>query len=375
MKTYTILLLCCLLFLECKNETGSDDEAMRNMTSMELSKLMGIGWNLGNSLEATGGETSWGNPKVTADLIRAVKEAGFKSVRIPVSWAVHITDQSTCKIDNAWMQRVGQVVNYVLDQDMFAIINIHWDNGWMNDPRESSRQQINARFNTIWTQIATYFKDYDDRLLFAGSNEVHMEGDWSSSPPAEYLSVQNSFNQTFVDAVRKTGGRNLKRHLVIQSYLTNIDLAYKSLIIPQDPTPGRLMVEVHYYDPYEFALKEDEPYDFRWGSVSTGPITAWGQEDWVESAFGKMKKFTDRGLPVILGEYGALYRLQLTGEDLTEHKKCRSYYLEYITEAAIRHGMVPFYWDNGAPDFVLISRSSNQVVHPDALQAIMKSRL
>ncbi|HOG25360.1 MAG TPA: glycoside hydrolase family 5 protein [Bacteroidales bacterium] len=375
MKTYTILLLCCLLFLECKNETGSDDAAMRNMTSMELSKLMGIGWNLGNTLEATGGETSWGNPKVTADLIRAVKEAGFKSVRIPVSWAVHVTDQSTCKIDNAWMQRVGQVVNYVLDQDMFAIINIHWDNGWMNDPRESSRQQINARFNTIWTQIATYFKDYDDRLLFAGSNEVHMEGDWSSSPPAEYLSVQNSFNQTFVDAVRKTGGRNLKRHLVIQSYLTNIDLAYKSLIIPQDPTPGRLMVEVHYYDPYEFALKEDEPYDFRWGSVSTGPVTAWGQEDWVESSFGKMKKFTDRGLPIILGEYGALYRLQLTGDELTEHKKSRSYYLEYITEAAIRHGMVPFYWDNGAPDFVLISRSSNQVVHPDALQAIMKSRL
>ena len=88
-----------------------------------------------------------------------------------------------------------------------------------------------------------------------------------------------------------------------------------------------------------------------------------------------MKKFTDRGLPIILGEYGALYRLQLTGDELTEHKKSRSYYLEYITEAAIRHGMVPFYWDNGAPDFVLISRSSNQVVHPDALQAIMKSRL
>lgn len=372
MKIPTILLICCLVFSGCKSENNGKDPAMRNITAMELAQLMGKGWNLGNTLEAVGGETSWGNPRVTPELIKAVKDAGFTSIRIPVSWSVHISDPETHQIDKAWMQRVGQVVNYVLANDMFAIINIHWDNGWMNDPRESRKEAINQKLSAIWTQIATYFKDYDDRLLFAGSNEVHMENDWSSNPPVEYLSVQNSFNQTFVNAVRATGGANLKRHLVIQSYLTNIELAYTSLIIPADPTPDRLMIEVHYYDPYEFALKPDQPYDTQWGSVATGPVTPWGQEDWVEKEFEKMKqKFTGKGIPVILGEYGALYRPDLTGQSLEDHKRCRAYYLGYITDAAIRYGMVPFYWDNGAPDFVLFNRTSYQIIHPDVLQAIM----
>ncbi|HOO42591.1 MAG TPA: glycoside hydrolase family 5 protein [Bacteroidales bacterium] len=372
MKTFTILLLACGMFCSCTREINEEDPGMRDITATEFAQLMGTGWNLGNTLEATGGETSWGNPKVTPELIQAVKQAGFNAVRIPVSWSVHITDQATHKIDNAWMQRVGQVVNYVIDNDMYAIINIHWDNGWMNDPRESSREAINEKLHAVWTQIATYFKGYDDRLLFAGSNEVHMENDWSSDPPAQYIAVQNSFNQTFVDAVRATGGRNLKRFLVAQSYLTNIDLAYESFIIPTDPTPDRLMLEVHYYDPYEFALKEDLPYDSQWGSVATGAVTSWGQENWVVKQFGKMQeKFTGKGIPVILGEYGALYRSSLSGQALEDHQRCRAYYSGYVNRTALDHGMVPFYWDNGAENFRLFSRSTYQVLHPDILDAII----
>lgn len=371
------LVIIVFAWLSCggcnKEKGGTPDPGMREITSCELAALMGVGWNVGNTLEATGGETSWGNPKITNELFRTVRAAGFTAVRIPVSWSVHITDQKTYKIDNAWMQRVGQVVNYALDNNLYTIINIHWDGGWMNEPTPARQEAVNEKLSAIWTQIANYFKAYDDRLLFAGSNEVHMENDWSSQPPKEYIAVQNSFNQTFVNAVRATGGRNAKRHLIVQSYLTNIELACTSFQMPQDPAADRLMVEVHYYDPYEFALKEDEPYNTQWGAESAGDVSAWGQENWVDSSFGKMKQhFTSKKIPVILGEYGAIYRSYLQGERLTQHAASRVRYLDYVTRAAMNYGMVPFYWDNGATDFRLIDRNSYQIVHPQALEAIVK---
>ncbi len=373
-KCLFIFVFVCLFCLGCNKEKGgSSDPGMREITSSEMAALMGVGWNVGNTLEATGGETSWGNPKITNELFRAVRAAGFTAVRIPVSWSVHITDPNTFKIDNAWMQRVGQVVNYALDNNLYTIINIHWDGGWMNEPTPERQKAVNEKLSAIWTQIANFFMAYDDRLLFAGSNEVHMENNWSSKPPKEYITVQNSFNQTFVNAVRATGGRNAKRHLIVQSYLTNIELACTSFEMPQDPAPDRLMVEVHYYDPYEFALKEDEPYNTQWGKGSTGDVSVWGQEDWVESTFGKMKQhFTSKKIPVILGEYGAIYRSYLQGDRLAQHEASRVSYLDYVTKAALNYGMVPFYWDNGAPDFRLIDRHSFRIVHPGALEAIVK---
>lgn len=358
-----------------------DNTGMRELTAIELSQLMGLGWNLGNSLEAilvnngvySGNETSWGNPAVNQALIDAVKDAGFNAVRIPVSWSHQIQAGTNNKIRLAWLQRVEEVVNYVLDNDMYAIINIHWDGGWMNHPDYDNQDAINDKLDTLWKQIAVYFRDYDDHLLFAGTNEVHVENDWGA-PSAENAEVQNSFNQTFVDAVRATGGRNTYRHLVVQGYNTNIGHTVDYFEIPDDPTDDRLMVEVHFYDPYDFALMEEGEIKTQWGApFEGGDVSNWGQEDWVDEAFGLMKtNFIDAGYPVILGEYGALLRANLSS-GLEEHVEARNYYLEYVTRAALDNGMVPFYWDNGYAGnngFGLFNRSTGTQEHADAIEAI-----
>jgi len=194
-------------------EISPDTADMRQITCIALAKEMKVGWNVGNSLEATGGETSWGNPLISKTLIDSVKAAGFNAVRIPVAWS-KFSDASTFTIQTTWLKRVGEVVNYVLDNNMYAIVNIHWDGGWMQ-PTYASQEYVNNRLSLMWKQIATYFRDYNDHLLFAGTNEVMVKNDYNA-PTREYYTVQNSFNQTFVTTVRATGGRNAYRHLVVQ---------------------------------------------------------------------------------------------------------------------------------------------------------------
>ncbi|MDN5291874.1 MAG: endoglucanase [Anaerophaga sp.] len=360
-----------------------DASGMRDITAVEFSQLMTVGWNLGNSLEAinvvdgvySGGETSWGNPVVTQQLIDSVAEAGFNTIRIPVSWSHKIVDETNYKISDSWLQRVGEVVNYALDNDMFVIINIHWDGGWMNHPFYDNQDEINNKLKALWKQIAIYFRDYDDRLLFAGSNEVHVEGNYGD-PSTENVEVQNSFNQTFVNTVRATGGRNVYRYLVVQAYNTNISYAVNYMVMPSDEATNRLLAEVHFYDPYDFTLQTDGNYKTQWGEpFSGGDVSSWGQEDWVDEAFGMMKtNFVDEGYGVILGEYGAVLRSGLTGDELTQHIEARKYYLEYVTSAAIENYIVPIYWDNGYAGnngFALFDRQSGEVVDPVALEAIL----
>ena len=362
-----------------------DDTGMRDLTSVELSQLMGVGWNLGNSLEAisvngdilSGGESSWGNPVVTKTLIDGIKAAGFSTIRLPVSWSHKFDDQDTYKINWAWKQRVEEVVNYALDNDMYVMINIHWDGGWMNHPNYDQQDAINERLALMWQQIAVFFRDYDDRLLFAGTNEVHTENDFGTPTEEEYT-VQNSFNQTFVNTVRATGGRNTFRHLVVQGYNTNIDHTRNFFTIPTDPTDDRLFVEVHFYDPYNFTLDEGESANPLWGadfSDRPNEIDNWGQEDWVDTVFGQMKSsFVDQGYPVILGEYGALLRESPSGATYEEHVQARNSYLHYTTKTAVQNGLIPVYWDNGPTGnntFGLFNRQTGEQVHTDAIEAII----
>jgi endoglucanase len=357
---------------------------MRDLTSLELFRFISAGWNLGNSLESinvyngtyTGDETSWGNPVITRTLIDAVKAAGFNAVRIPCAWSHSIEDESTYRIRTAWKERVEEVVNYVLDNGMYAIINIHWDGGWMDRPTFASQAAINGKLAALWKQIAIWFRDYNDYLLFAGTNEVHVEGDYGT-PSAENTEVQNSFNQTFVNTVRATGGRNAYRHLIVQAYNTNIEYATNYLTMPADTTSDRLMTEVHFYDPYDFALQEDGGYKTQWGSpFAGGDVSSWGQEDWVNYAFGLMKtNFIDKGIGVIVGEYGAILRSALTS-GLQEHIRARNYYLEYVSKAARNNELVPFYWDNGNTGnngFGLFDRYTGGIVYQDAVNAIIGS--
>lgn len=344
----------------------ADNTGMRDISSLDLAGEMGIGWNLGNSLEAIGGETAWGNPKTIKALIDAIKAAGFTSVRIPVAWS-KFTNAETYEIDPAWMARVQEVVDYVLDNDMYALMNIHWDEGWMQ-PTFAQQDYVNDRLEKMWIQIALNFRDYDDHLLFAGTNEVMVEGDYGTPKP-EYYQVQNSFNQTFVDAVRSTGGRNTYRNLVVQTFNTNIDHGVNFFDMPTDDTEDRLMVEAHYYDPYEFALREDEIIT-QWGTNATDPskTAAWGGESHVDAQFQKMKtNFIDQGVPVLMGEYGAIMK------KAEENHRYVADYLSYVTKSMVSHGLVPFYWDNGyAGDygFALFDRNTGEQVHPDLIEAI-----
>lgn len=363
---------------EALNIPAADATGMAS-DAMTLAGKMIIGWNLGNTLEASGSETSWGNPVTTQAMIDMVKEAGFNAVRIPCNWMNgYVDDTENCQIKTTWLARVKEVVDYCVGRDMYAIINIHWDGGWLeNHPLYSMQAEINRKQSILWNQIATYFRDYDEKLLFAGTNEVHVEGVYDDNKvTAENHEVQQSFNQTFVDAVRATGGRNAYRNLIVQSYNTQINFAVSKLKMPKDQIDNRLMMEVHFYDPYDYALNESNPTLY-WGEpYKAFGIDSWGQESHVDNSFSSIKSsFVDKGIPVIVGEFGA-NRHSVTNENIINS---RAYYLEYVVRAAKKNGMVPFYWDNGGVSgeasvnqMAIFDRKLLKVLDQPALDALMR---
>jgi endoglucanase len=317
-----------------------------------LAAKMFAGWNLGNTLEVPSDETAWGNPRVTQIFIDSVRKAGINAIRIPCAWDSYLENTITCKIKPSWLARVKEVVDYCYNNDMYVILNTHWDGGWLQEnPTYAKQFANNAKLKAIWQQIAVTFRNYDEHLLFAGTNEVNTG---SSSPAAENFEVQLSYNQTFVDAVRSTGGKNSYRNLIVQAFNTNIDLAVSKLVVSNDTATNRLMVEVHYYDPWDFCgLETDQSWGkvvYLWGTdyALYGTISTWGQESYVVAQFQKMKtNFVDKGYPVILGEYGATRRSSLTGNTLEYHLASRAHYYQYVAQQAKNFGMVPFVWDNG----------------------------
>lgn len=344
-------------------------------TATELAEEMTIGWNLGNTLEAIGGETAWGNPVTSQRFIDAVKAAGFNTIRLPVAWDNH-TDHSSNAIESSWMKRVKEVVDYCINDDLYVMLNIHWDNGWLeNNVTENMKASVNVKQKAYWTQIAEYFKHYDGRLLFASANEPNVEN-------AQQAAVLNSYHQTFIDAVRATGGNNRSRVLIIQGPSTDIEKTDKLMTtLPSDPASDRLMVEVHYYTPWNFCgLTQDADWGnmfFYWGQDNHSPTDTnrnptWGEESLLEEFFLLMKvKFIDNGYPVVLGEYGAIKRNNLGGAARDLHIVSREYFLKYVTAAARRYGLIPVYWDNGAADFSLFNRSSGEITDQGAVDALM----
>ena len=349
---------------------GSGGNSGDEPTSVELTDLMGVGWNAGNTLDAIGGETAWGNPMLTQQLFNSVKAAGFDTVRLPVAWS-QFSDETNFIIDDSWMDRVEEVVNYALNADLYVIMNIHWDGGWMQ-PTYSQQDYVNNRLAIMWQQIASRFRDYDHRLLFAGTNEVMVDGDYGT-PTYEYYTVQNSFNQTFVTTVRATGSNNADRYLVVQGFNTNIDHAVNFAVMPTDTVSDRLLMEIHYYDPYNFTLNASSSIT-QWGVIATdaSATETWANESYVDSQFQKMKaNFVDQGVGVILGEYGVISRLSVA-----DHESYRVYWDQYITESAIEHDMVPVYWDNGYTGdngMGIFDRSSGAQVYPDIVNAIVQA--
>ena len=334
---------------------------------------MGVGWNLGNTLEAICGENAWGAGRTSQQLIDSVKAAGFNTVRLPVSWFCH-SDTAASVIDKNWIARVKEVVDYCIKDDMYVILNMHWDKGWLENRVNKANQDIvNKRQHLYWTQIANYFNDYDEHLLFAGANEPNAHDSTT-------MSVLLTYHQTFIDAVRATGGNNSSRTLIVQGPSTDIDNTYKLMnTMPLDNIVQRLMVEIHYYTPFQFCLLDKDAdwgkMFYYWGkgnhsSTDTDRNATWGEESDVDKNFGKMKAlFIDKGIPVIVGEFGAGKRKLSPPSDQALNNASVEYYYKYIVKSAVGNGLIPVCWD--VPMW-LFNRNTGAILDQGIIDAIMQ---
>lgn len=368
-------------------------------TAMDIAALMYPGWNLGNTMEAgnaannwknagIGSETFWQSAKTTQQLIDLVKASGFKSVRIPCSWVMgHITDAEACTIDADWLTRVHEVVDYCIKNNLYVIINQHWDGGWIEHDGFTAATDVDAtkaKLTKIWTQIADNFKKYDEHLLFAGMNEPGVgAGEGDIIGVADMSNRIAEYEQTFIEAVRATGGNNAKRVLIVQGPNTDIDkfVANNYMSKIKDSATDRLMVEVHFYDPYNFTdLSEDKDwgkYCLYWGKNNTNGSEAGRtadakyNEDYVEAQMKKMKtNFFDKGYPVLIGEFGANQRLAI-GKDAVHDASVKDYYKAVVT-SAINNGCVPMAWDtnSGLPSMTIFNRAGASVSNANMLESI-----
>jgi aryl-phospho-beta-D-glucosidase BglC (GH1 family) len=342
-------------------------------TAQQVAGQMKVGWNMGNTLEAICGETAWGGAYTTQKLIDSVKAAGFNTIRIPAAWFCH-SDTVTSAIHAAWIARVKQVVDYCIKDSIYVILNIHWDSGWLeNRVNKANQARVNERQSAYWGQIAEYFKDYDEHLLFASANEPNVED-------ATGMTVLLSYHQTFMDAVRATGGNNSSRTLVIQGPSTDVDKTNRLMnTMPTDQITDRLIVEVHYYTPWNFCgLSQDASWGkmfYYWGKDyhSKTDVTrnaTWGEESDVEKYIGLMKtKFVDKGIPVIIGEVAAFRRKLSPPSDQALHDASIEYYHRYVFNSAVSKGIIPFHWD---VNMGLFDRSTGKILDHRLVNAIME---
>lgn len=366
------------------------------LTATEVAARMAPGWNLGNTLEAgnsannftnkggLGAETSWQGTKTTQDVIDYVKAQGFRSVRIPCAWVMgHISDAANYTIDGNWMARVKEIVDYCINDGLYVVINDHWDGGWLenNIGNTTAKVRNTEILKTLWTQIATAFRDYDEHLLFAGLNEPNND---DSKAKAETAYLQD-YEQAFIDAVRATGGNNARRILVVQGPGTNIDKTcnYFDMAKFTDTAADRLMVEIHYYDPWQFwGMEKDESWGkvfYYWGKDNhvsgSGHNATWGEESYMKEELQKLKtKFVDNGVPVLIGEFGANWRtITGSGESQEKHNASIQYHYEQLFTLSMQMGMVPMAWDTnyaGRPSMTIINRSSKTIYNQYMMNGI-----
>ena len=331
---------------------------MQDITSMELVSNMKIGWNLGNTLDATGGsglssETSWGAPETTQEMIDEVLAQGFNVIRIPITWQGHFGEGPDYTIDEEWLDRVQEVVDYAYYRGAYVIINMHHED-W-HFPSEENKEQACAMIRALWTQIANRFIDYNERLIFEGLNEPRKKGtewEWNGGD-AEGQAVVNEFMQVFVDTVRATGGNNELRHLMICGYAaSSSEGAMRAIEIPDD---DKIIVSVHAYTPYDFAL-------------NTSGTSEWKYTFEIEQLMTKIKMiFINKGTPVIIGEFGALNK---------DNEQDRANWAKIYLMQATNNGIPCCWWDNSAfngsgENFGLINRSKQTWPFPILLRALL----
>lgn len=327
------LMLAVLMLIPCvgsaEESEAVDNGVMREgLTALEATRLMGNGINLGNTLEACDNnvgiktntplsyETHWGQPKTTQAMIDGMKAAGFDTIRIPVAWMTNATNlyEGDYTIDADYMDRVEEVVRYARKAGMYVIINDHWDGGWygmFGSESAETRALAMEAYKGMWQQIAERFRDYSDYLIFESANE-ELGGRFDENSPLycsdsvvtyltddERYALTNEINQTFVDVVRATGGNNATRFLLIAGYSTDINQTCDDRFqMPKDTVDSKLMVSVHYYDPWSYCGASSAASATKWGTVS--------DYEYMDQQLAKMTKFTEAGYGVVIGEYGAL---------------------------------------------------------------------
>ena len=347
--------------------TASADSAkggsMRDISTMQLVKEMGVGINLGNTYEsirtdlspekntAIDFERGWGSVEITEDIIKGYASEGFESLRIPVAWSNMMVDDGTYTVSDEYLTRVQQVTDWALDAGLYVIINEHWDGGWVN--RIPTDEKLEEKYLSIWKQVAERFKDYGDHLIFESQNEEfgnwkdakdnqifwgHWTGELEANGKQKAYDWANKLNQEFVDTIRDSGGNNAQRHLLISGIETDIGLTCDEMFkMPTDPA-GRCAVSVHYYTPFDFALSSNSD--------------TWGTPGDYEELYTYMdmleEHFVSQGVPVIIGEC-------CNGSRIAEKKPGAA--REFMTatcEAAYARNMCPVLWDityadNGSP--------------------------
>ena len=352
--------------------------------AMKLLKDMKCGWNLGNTFDAFNGytahtrgtamETSWVGAKTTKKLIAAIKEAGFNTIRMPVSWHNHVDENDV--IDPEWIDRVREVAGWALDLDMYVIVNTHHDNDvkyYYPDTVHYDRSE--AYLSAIWTQMAEAFKDCDDHLILESMNEPRLVGtayewNWNSNVSECRLSAKylNQLNQKFVDIVRASGGNNATRYLAVPAYSASpwyaVDQAFQ---LPEDTADNRIIVAAHAYTPYNFALNiqsKDRTFDIEKDQSKKGEIANFMN--------GLYNRFIQNGIPVMMDEFGAL--------DKDGNLQDRVNFTAYYVASASTRGITCVWWDNhnftgGGERFGLIRRNTLEWVYPDIALAIQANCL
>lgn len=310
----------------------SEQEEMRDISAWDLVSEMKVGWNLGNTMDATGegleSETCWGNPKTTKEMIDTVSDTGFNVLRLPVTWDKHM--DADYNVDPAWMARVHEIVDYAIDDGMFVILNTHHEEWYF--PTEEDKAQDIEQLTALWKQIAEEFKNYDEHLIFEGVNEPRLRGtgkEWTGGDN-ESREVVNEYAKAFYDTVRASGGNNDKRSLMITGYAASASRNCLSSIVLPNYDDDHLIVSVHAYLPYSFALdtKGTDQFDESTDASS------------IDTLFTDVKDlFLDQKIPVIVGEFGCMNKM-----NDEERIECVSYYLS----TAKSYGVPCIWWDNGA---------------------------
>lgn len=342
-------------------------------TAVELVSKIGLGWNFGNALEAPNGEGDWSAP-ITRSYVEFVKNRGFNAIRIPCGWNFHVDNAKTAHIDPNWISRVKEVVGYCVENDMYVLLNIHWDGGWLEkNCTIAKKDSVNAKQKAFWEQIATAMRDFDEHLMFASANEPNADN-------SEQTGVLLSYHKTFIDAVRSTGGRNTYRTLVLQGHTDYMNPEN----FPADPTPNRLAFEWHNYTPSSFTIlyndRVDKGWDdvrFYWGegnysSIEPDRNCTYGFESDLLDGYNQIKtRFIDKGVPCLMGEYSTQRwteeRNKFVPKEMDKHNKSVDDWITFNTRQCKAIGAAPFYWETGG----IIDRTNNVILDQRSLDAII----